>query len=103
VELSGVAYLKATEEFAVAALNRSSSLKEKHNSFIFSPKPSSKLEKQIIPTDVPIGATAFLLPNSSCYLFLELISKSPIYCRSLDSNGTYTLFQLLSIVDGRLV
>jgi hypothetical protein len=103
VELRGVAYLKATEEFAVAALNRSSSLKEKHHSFIFSPKPSSKLEKQIIPTDVPIGSTAFLLSNSSCYLFLELISKSPIYCRSLDSNGTYTLFQLLPIVDGRLV
>lgn len=103
VELSGVAYLKATEDFAVAALNRSSSLQQNHDSFIFSPRSSSKLEKQTITTNVPIGATAFLLSNSSCYLFLELTSESPIYCRALGSNGTYILFQHLPAVDGRLV
>jgi hypothetical protein len=103
VELSGVAYLKAAEDFAVAALNRSSSMQQNHDSYIFSPKSSSKIEKQTIPTQVPIGATAFLISNSSCYLFLELTSESTIYCRSLGSNVTYTLFQRLPIADGRLV
>ena len=66
------AYLKTTEEFAVAVLNRSSCLHEKQFIHLPPPKPSSQLEKQTIPTDVPIGATAFLLSNISCYLFLEL-------------------------------
>ncbi len=101
VELSGVAYLRDTEDFAVAARNRSS--KENHDSFIFSPRPSGELARQTIPTDFPIGATAFMLSNRSCYLFLELISDSLIYCRSLGSNGTYDLFQRLPTVDGRLV
>jgi hypothetical protein len=103
VELRGVAYLKATEDFAVTALNRSFSLQESHDSFIFSPKSPGKFEKQTIPTDVPVGAIAFLLSNSSCYLFLELTSDSPIYCRLLGSNGNYALFQRLPTVDGRLV
>lgn len=103
VELSGVAYLRDAEDFAVTALNRSSSSQESHDSFIFSPKASGELARQTIPTDFPIGATAFLLSNSSCYLFLELTSDSLIYCRSLGSNGTYDLFQRLPTVDGRLV
>lgn len=103
VELSGVAYLRDAEDFAVAARNRSSSSQENPTSFIFSPKASGELARQTIPTDFPIGATAFLLSNSSCYLFLELTSDSLIYCRSLGSNGTYDLFQRLPTVDGRLV
>jgi hypothetical protein len=103
VELSGVAYFRDAEDFAVAARNRSSSSQENPASFIFSPKASGELARQTIPTDFPIGATAFLLSNSSCYLFLELTSDSLIYCRSLGSNGTYDLFQRLPTVDGRLV
>ncbi|XP_057379728.1 uncharacterized protein LOC130702079 [Daphnia carinata] len=101
VEVTGVASLRSAEGFAVAALDRST--KRKHDSFIFSPLLSDKLDIQIIPTDFPIGATAFLLVNSSCYLFLEKTSKTPIYCRPLSSNGNYTLIQRLPIVDARLV
>ncbi|KZS11248.1 putative Closca [Daphnia magna] len=101
VEVTGVASLRTAEGFAVAALDRSR--KRKHDSFIFSPLPSDELDIQIIPTDFPIGATAFLLANSSCYLFLEKTSKTPIYCRLLGSNANYTLVQHLPIVDARLV
>ncbi|KAI9558066.1 hypothetical protein GHT06_014819 [Daphnia sinensis] len=101
VEVTGVATQRSAEGFAVAALHRRR--ERKHDSFIFSPLPSDKLDIQIIPTDFPIGATAFLLTNNSCYLFLEKTSKTPIYCRPLGTNGNYTLAQHLPIVDARLV
>ena len=101
VHVTGVSSLKETEDFAVAALDRTEG--QKHDSFIFSQVSPRKLEKQTVATDFPIDAAAFLLYNQTCYLFLEKTSKSPIYCRPLGSNRTYSLAQYLPTVDARLV
>ncbi len=101
IHVTGVSSLKETEDFAVAALDRSEA--QKHDSFIFSQISPEIMAKQIIPTNFPIDATAFFLHNQTCYLFLEKTSKSPIYCRPLGVNGTYTLTQHLPTVDARLV
>lgn len=101
VHVTGVSSLKETEDFAVAALDRSET--QKHDSFIFSQISPKIMAKQTIPTNFPIDTTAFSLHNQTCYLFLEKTSKSPIYCRPFGVNGTYTLTQHLPTVDARLV
>lgn len=101
VEVTGVSSLKVSNDFAVATLDRSKN--NKHHSFIFSRKLSSKIENQTIPTTYPIDTAAFLLSNKSCYLFLEMSTNSPIYCRPLDSSRPYSLVQNISTIDARMV
>ena len=101
IEVRQVSSMRTTDDFAVATLDRSKH--QKNNSFIFSRQSDSQLVKQSIATVNPIDSAAFLVGNKSCFLFLEKSSKSPIYCRPLDSNGGYLFTQSLPTVNAQLV
>lgn len=102
VDVTDVSSLSKTEDFAVATLARRG--EKKHDSYIFSQASTSNMLNQTISTNFPIGITSFIVEqNMSCFLFLEKTSESPIYCKTLLSNSSYSLAQLLPTLDARLV
>lgn len=101
VDVTGVSPMKDADDFAVATFGRNASFK--NHSFIFSRKSENRIEKQTIQTDFPIATASFILSGEFCFLFLEKSSRSPIYCRPLNSSGSYSFSQNISTIDARLV